>query len=70
MLHDTTVMPMGDVVEKRCKVNAANAGASYAESAAVGGNSQVSDFHTKCECHDCTQARWKMSFQYQLGGLQ
>lgn len=21
----------------------------------------------RCECHECTQARWKMSFQGQLG---
>lgn len=24
--------------------------------------------HPRCECHDCTQARWKMSFQGQLAG--
>lgn len=22
--------------------------------------------YSRCECHDCTQARWKMSFQSQL----
>jgi hypothetical protein len=22
--------------------------------------------HERCECHDCTQARWRMSFQGQL----
>jgi len=22
--------------------------------------------HEPCNCHECTQARWKMSFQYQL----
>lgn len=22
----------------------------------------------RCECHECTQARWKMSFQGQLHG--
>jgi hypothetical protein len=24
---------------------------------------------TRCECHDCTQARWRMSFQGQTQGL-
>jgi len=22
--------------------------------------------HQRCDCHDCTQARWRMSFQGQL----
>lgn len=22
--------------------------------------------HERCECHECTQARWKLSFQYQI----
>jgi hypothetical protein len=22
--------------------------------------------HPECNCHDCTQARYRMSFQYQL----
>jgi len=22
--------------------------------------------HEQCNCHECTQARWKMSFQYQI----
>ena len=29
---------------------------------------QMSLNYQKCECHDCTQARWKMSFQGQLAG--
>ena len=31
-------------------------------------NQQVNLNYPKCECHDCTQARWKMSFQGQLSG--
>lgn len=25
--------------------------------------------HYQCECHDCTQARWKMSFQGQISSF-
>jgi hypothetical protein len=48
---------------------------NIAQQQGIGGASQTSGFmqfvqvnHPRCECHDCTQIRWKTSMQGQLQG--